>query len=310
MPTLPTRTRHYQNAVMNSVKWDAFVPRTDDIIITTSYKAGTTWMQGICAALVFQQPQPPVPQDELSPWFDSNFDPLDVVVDQIAQLQNRRYIKTHCPLDGVKFFEDVKYIFVGRDGRDVFMSMWNHWNNMTPEVISELNNAADFQGQELPSPGESVNDAFDEWLRRGSVEWEQDGYPFWSHLRHAQSWWDYRELPNILFVHFSDLLSDPDKEIRRISAYLDIPINEEIWPELLQGVTFKEMKANALKMAPGATHGTWKDNKNFFHKGTNRRWEGVFTQAQIAEYEQLAARQLTPELNRWLEYGASAITDR
>ena len=55
MSGLPTRTRHYQNAVMNSAKWDSFIPRPDDIIITTSYKAGTTWLQGICAALVFQQ---------------------------------------------------------------------------------------------------------------------------------------------------------------------------------------------------------------------------------------------------------------
>ena len=305
MASKPIRNRHYKNATMDSAKWDSFVPRNDDIIITTSYKAGTTWLQGICAALVFQQPQPPVPQDELTPWFDSNFAPLDAVVEQIAGLQNRRYIKTHCPLDGIRFFDEAKYIFVGRDGRDVFMSMWNHWNNLNPEAIAALNNAPDMQGQHLPNPPESINDAFDDWLRRGSVDWEQDGYPFWSHLHHAQSWWDYRELPNILFVHFADLLADPDAEIRRISAYLDIPVNEDIWPGLMQGVSFKEMKANALNMAPGATHGTWKDNANFFHKGTNRRWESVFTEAQIAEYEALAARQLTPELCQWLEYGSN-----
>ena len=86
--------RHYQNAVMNSAKWEHFKPRPDDIIITTSYKAGTTWMQGICAALVFQQAQPPVPQDHLTPWFDSNFAPLDVVIDMLEGLENRRYIKT------------------------------------------------------------------------------------------------------------------------------------------------------------------------------------------------------------------------
>jgi hypothetical protein len=63
------------------------------------------------------------------------------------------------------------------------------------------------------------------------------------------------------------------------------------------------MKANVLKMAPGATQGAWKDNSNFSHKGTNRRWEGVLTGAQVAEYEQLAQRQLTVELNRWLESG-------
>ena len=184
----------------------------------------------------------------------------------------------------------------------------NHWNNLNPEAIAALNSAPDMQGQHLPNPPESINDAFDDWLRRGSVDWEQDGYPFWSHLHHAQSWWDYREQPNILFVHFADLLADPDAEIRRISAYLDIPVNEDIWPDLVQGVSFKEMKANALTLAPGATHGIWKDNTNFFHKGTNRRWESVFSEAQIAEYEALAARQLTPELCQWLAYGSNTAT--
>ncbi len=295
---------HYQNAVMNSAKWEHFNARPDDIIITTSYKAGTTWLQGICAALVFQQPQPPVPQDELSPWFDSNFGPLDEVIKLIEGLENRRYIKTHCPLDGIKYFGEMKYIFVGRDGRDVFMSMWNHWHNLRPEAIDELNNAPDREGPIYPYPPDSLSEAFDEWLVRGSFDWEQDGYPFWSHLHHAQSWWDYRHLPNILFVHFDDLLSDIDGQMRRITDYLDIPVNEEIWPDLLDGVSFKEMKNNAQKMAPGASHGIWKDSSRFFDKGTSKRWQGVLTEEQSQRYEELAAQRLEPELKRWLAAGS------
>lgn len=303
MDNRPKRLHHYQNSIMDSAKWDHFTPRADDIIITTSYKAGTTWMQGICAALVFQQPQPPVPQDDLTPWFDSNFAPLEVVLELLGGLQSRRYVKTHCPLDGIRFFDEVKYIFVGRDGRDVFSSMWNHWHNLKPEAIDALNNAPDRQGPILPYPGDSISEAFDQWLDRGSFEWESDGYPFWSHLHHAQTWWDYRHLPNILFVHFDDLLRDLDGQMRRISAYLDIPVNEDIWPDLLHGVSFGEMKNNALKMAPGASHGTWKDNSNFFHKGTRQRWRGVLTEAQSERYERLAAERLDPQLNRWLAQG-------
>ena len=32
-----------------------------------------------------------------------------------------------------------------------------------------------------------------------------------------------------------------------------------------------------MQRAPGADKGLWKDVNNFFHKGTNRRWEGVLT---------------------------------
>ncbi len=302
---LPKELHEYRSAIMNSRHWDSFNPRDDDIIITTSYKAGTTWMQGICAALVFQQPQPPVPQDELSPWLDSNFAPLDETLALLEGLENRRYIKTHAPLDGITYYPNVKYIFVGRDGRDVFMSMWNHWNNMQPDAIDEMNNAPDRKGPTLAHPPEAVAPAFDEWMEKASFEWEQDGYPFWSHLHHAQSWWDFKNLDNILFVHFNNLLADLDSEMRRVSAFLDIPVNEDIWPDLLKGVSFGEMKANADKMAPAATHGLWKNNNNFFHKGNNKQWQGVFSAEQVSRYDQIAKERLTPDLVVWLEHGST-----
>jgi len=301
--TRPEQIHNYQSALFNSARWDNFQPRDDDIIITTSYKAGTTWMQGICAALVFQQPEPPVPQDALTPWLDANFAPVEVILEMLEGLENRRYIKTHLPLDGIRFLDQAKYIFVGRDGRDVFMSMWNHWHNMVPERIDELNNAPDREGPELPQAPDDIVTAFDEWLTKGSFQWENNGYPFWSHLHHAKTWLDYRHLPNILCVHFEDLLKDLDGEMRRISAFLDIPVNENVWPSLVEGVTFDSMKANASKMAPGATQDSWKDNSNFFHKGTNKRWQGILTEEQAAKYEDLAKRELGDELAHWLEFG-------
>ena len=65
-----------------------------------------------------------------------------------------------------------------------------------------------------------------------------------------------------------------------------------------------QMKSNAKKMAPGANHGVWKDNSNFFHKGTNQRWQGVLTEAQSRRYEQIAAERLAPELDHWLARGS------
>ena len=56
-------------------------------------------------------------------------------------------------------------------------------------------------------------------------------------------------------------------------------------------------------MAPGSTHGLWKDTSNFFHKGTNKRWQGVLTDQQVAAYDQLAQRELGEELAQWLEFG-------
>ena len=161
----------------------------------------------------------------------------------------------------------------------------------------------------MPLPPAQMHAAFDTWLDTGGFAWERDGAPFWSHLAHAQSWWDYRHLQNILFVHFNDLLADLDGEMRRISAYLDIPVNEALWPTLRHAATFNAMKANAEKMAPASTIGLWKDTAGFFHSGTNRRWDGALTGDQIARYRQRAAERLEPQLAQWLEHGRRVAGD-
>ncbi len=53
------------------------------------------------------------------------------------------------------FFPQVKYIVVGRDARDVAMSMWNHYSEFTDGVFEGTNNMPDQVGDpfSLPPPG-------------------------------------------------------------------------------------------------------------------------------------------------------------
>jgi aryl sulfotransferase len=55
--------RNYNHPVWDSSRWNGFEGRADDILICTSYKAGTTWMQMICALLVFQRADLHLPLD-------------------------------------------------------------------------------------------------------------------------------------------------------------------------------------------------------------------------------------------------------
>lgn len=296
----PQVTQIYHHTLADSERWQKYNPRDGDIVIVTAYKGGTTWMQAICGALVFQSAEPPESLDAISPWVEAVFEPIDELVQRIDELTHRRYVKTHLPMTAIPYFEQLRYIFVGRDGRDVFMSWWNHWNNMIPEVLQALAERSDRKGPPMPPPPESINAAFDDWISKSSYPWEKDGYPVWSHHYHAQTWWNYRHLDNLLFVHFQDLLDDLEGQMRRISAFLDIPINESIWANLVHSVTFDEMKENSDRRAPGALRGTWKDSKNFFHKGTNRRWESVLKPSQAEHYEALIKDLMEPNLVRWM----------
>ena len=115
--------RRYEATMYDSNRWDGFELRPGDIIISTPPKCGTTWTQMICALLILQEPELPLPLDTLSPWIDMvTRARTDVFADLEAQT-HRRFIKTHTPLDGIPSDPTVTYICVGRDPRDVGLSM-------------------------------------------------------------------------------------------------------------------------------------------------------------------------------------------
>ncbi len=329
--TRPQSNRVYHSRLLDSAYWDRFVPRDDDIVISTSFKAGTTWTQRICAALIFQNPELEVPADASSPWLDFRTAPPDFVIPALEAQTHRRFIKSHLPLDAIPFYDQVKYIVVCRDARDVFMSLVPHHFNITPAQLDQIN-ARDgvaavaahrkngmevgpeeeeallklrrWDGEDFPTlEGLDIREIWRLFMTKSMYPWETDGYPYWSHFYHLNTWWEFRGLPNILFVHYADLLHDLDGQMRRISNWLKIDINEDIWPSLVDSATFKTMKDQFEKTVPAITHGVWRDPKNFFHKGTNGRWRDVLTDQDLELYEVAKQRSLTSAAIRWLEEG-------
>jgi aryl sulfotransferase len=307
-PSLPERRRTYRNHLLDSTRWDAFPARDGDIVVATSYKAGSTLMQAICAALVFADGRPPARQDQYSPWLEARFVPRRQTFAALERQAHRRIVKTHLPLDALPFDPRLRYVVVGRDGPDVFMSLWRHWNNLRPEGIRLINALPGRIGPELPPPPADIHAAFADWLERGGFAWERDGFPFWSHLTHARSWWDYRHLPNVRFMHFADLLRDLDGEMRGLARWLGVDPDPADWPVRVGSATFGAMKADAESLAPYASLGLWKDTADFFHGGRNGRWQGVLHDAAVARYRMLARDRLGPELARWLQHGRARAT--
>src|SRR5215212_7470951 len=117
-----TAVRRYEARMYDSNRWNGFELRPGDIIISTPPKCGTTWTQMICALLILQEPELPLPLDTLSPWIDMvTRARTDVFADLEAQT-HRRFFKTHTPLDGIPNDPTVTYICVecrrSRPGRD------------------------------------------------------------------------------------------------------------------------------------------------------------------------------------------------
>jgi aryl sulfotransferase len=297
----------YQNHRLDSTRWAQFVPREDDIVITTSYKSGTTWTQAIVAHLVLGTASVPN-LDETSPWLDERCASLDAVLRRLDAQTHRRFIKTHLALDGLPFHPHVKYLVVGRDARDVFMSLWNHHSNRREERRAAINALPGRVGLPLPPAEHSIHAFWRSWITRGWFAWESEGYPYWGNLHHTQTWWAYRTLDNILFVHFNDLLSNLPGEIRRIAAFLDIGCSDETIAAIAQRVTFETMRQQADQLLPQAEAAFEGGARTFLFKGTNGRWRDVLSPEELALHTETVANVLTPQCAAWLEHGRTALT--
>jgi len=146
-------------------------------------------------------------------------------------------------------------------------------------------------------------------MTRSLFDWETDGWPFWSHLHHAATFWPHRDLSNVLMIHYADLLADLEAQIRRVAAFTHIEVPEDAWPELVAAARFDAMKQEATRNEESIRPLFFEGGaRRFFHSGTNGRWRHVLTEEDLALYETAAAR-LDPELRSWLEAESAPTLD-
>ena len=262
----------------DSRRWAHIDRRPDDIVISTPPKSGTTWMQGIVTALLWPGDDAPGAFSELSPWVDARLPPIADIVARIDAQQHRRFLKTHTSAGALPIETEGKYIVVYRDGRDALLSWSNHRSAMRPEIVQMLNDEAATDGVE-PWPlvwSGDIDELFDEWAGTCSP------------TRHLAGWWPLREEPFVLFVHYADLTSDLEGEMRRIAAFLDLDVAEDRWPAVVDRCLLDSMRTEAA--GAGAHDIVFEGGaESFFHQGGSGRWVGVLTDEQLARYADMVA---------------------
>jgi aryl sulfotransferase len=293
--TWPEKTREFHNHHFDSTVWNDFRFRGDDIIIATYAKSGTTWVQQIVAQLLFNG-APDLEVADMSPWLDLRVPPKDVKLAAVEAQTHRRFLKTHLPIDALVFSPKAKYLYIGRDGRDVVWSLYNRHATANAEWYKALNDTPGRVGPPIEPPVASIRRYYRDWL-------ERDGYPFWPFWENVKSWWEIRHLPNVRLVHFAQLKEDMPGQIRRMAAFPEIPIDESRWAAILEHCSFEYMKRHATKSVP--LGGAFWDGgaRTFIHKGTNGHWREVLSREESAKYEDMAREQLGPSCARWLATG-------
>jgi aryl sulfotransferase len=291
----PQKTRELESNHFDSTVWNDFKFRDDDVIVATYAKAGTTWTQQIVGQILFNGDES-VDLGQLSPWLDLRVPPKEVKLQTMEAQTHRRFMKTHLPVDALVFSPRAKYLYIGRDGRDVVWSLYNHHVHANDAWYAVLNDTPGLVGPPIERTTDDVVTYFRKWL-------ERDGYPFWPFWENIRSWWALRDLPNVKLIHFNDLKRDLEGQMRDIGVYLGATVDEERWPRLVEHCSFDYMKAHAEKSAPlGGV--LWEGGAStFINKGTNGRWRDLLTPEDSRRYEARAVAELGRECAHWLMTG-------
>lgn len=196
----------------------AFEPRPDDVIISPFAKCGTTWLQQLVHSL---RTGGDLDFDDISrvvPWIETAGDlGLDLEAPQRGAF---RAYKSHLPWDLIP--KGGRYIVSLRDPRDAVVSMFRFMEGwfIEPGCV-DLN---DFARAEFMSRGEHRD--------------------YWHHLL---SWWPRRRDEDVLVLAYEHMKADLTDTIRRVAAFLHVPLTERLLAVVAEQASLASMSAHRDK---------------------------------------------------------------
>jgi aryl sulfotransferase len=310
---LRAATRVVRNPVVDSRRWDDFKPRDDDIVIGTFRKCGTTWTQRIVDLLVFQSPEVR-PFGDISPWLDATvFNSLEQDLATLEAQTHRRYIKSHLPFDALPLWDRVKYIHVGRDGRDACLSWQNHMQGASPELLRRIAEQAKQlqatqENSKIPDrrtlPSDDPRQFLAQWL--DELEAAPPDSPDIGELTFfgfEATYWCERKRPNLLLIHYNDLKENLAGEMRRISDFLEIDTPESLMPDLVEAASFGFMRKHGDALFPIVKMAFDRGADRFINQGRSGRWREYATPEDVARYRTISRHKASAALATWLERG-------
>ena len=118
-------------------------------------------------------------------------------------------------------------------------------------------------------------------------------------LWHLSDAWARRTTDNVELVHYADLADDLDGVMRGLAGRLAIAVPAELWPALVHGAGFDQMRARAARLAPDPV-GILRDPAAFFRHGVTGDGTDVVTPSQLERYHHRATMLAPSDLLSWL----------
>ena len=123
-------------------------------------------------------------------------------------------------------------------------------------------------------------------------------------LWHLSDAWARRGSPNVLIVHYDNLLADLEGQMRWLAGRLGIAVPENAWPTLIQAATLKRMRDSAESLIP-TPPGVVKEAASFFRRGASGAGREILSDEEMAGYYARAAQLAPPDLLEWMHSPSS-----
>ena len=174
-------------------KIEKFVPRPTDVIVVTTPKCGTTWMQQIMHELRSGGDMTFEDIDDVVPFIEAAYD-VGQDLDDEHKYQPRCF-KTHAWYEACP--KGAKYILVYREPCAVSSSLFKFCEGVHFES------------------GEITLDEFVKAMLLNPNKIFKKNY-----FEHLVGWWPRRNDTNVLFVLYEDMLEDLESAVRAVASFM------------------------------------------------------------------------------------------
>ncbi len=233
----------------------AYRPIEGDVFVATQMKCGTTWMQQIVYEVLSRGRGDLGDAGHrhlyaMSPWIEASFSVRLADAPRIGE-RKARLIKTHLPTSLCPYAEEARYVYVTRHPVACFASY------------------VDFIGMMAGPFTPALPDILD-WFCSDRMWWR-------SWPEHVDGWWRRAEArPNVLFLHYEEMLADLPAAVDRVAAFLETPLGASERAAVVEKSGFAYMKRHEerFEMSPPTPFSVFGETR-FLRSGSRERERDV-----------------------------------